>query len=644
MARGRLTDASILAVREATKLEVVVSQYLTLKKAGGDSLKGLCPFHDEKSPSFNVNPTRQVFHCFGCQEGGDAISFIQKIEGLTFIETIERLAQAFNVHLEYEETTGPDRTEHRTQRARLIAANTAAAAYYATQLTTPDAEPARTFLTERGFDQTAATTFTCGYAPEGWDTLIKHLTQQGFTPDELTAAGLTSDGKTGPIDRFRGRLMFPIADLNGDIIGFGARKLRDNDQGPKYLNTPETSIYKKSKVLYGLNDARKDISRTRRVVVVEGYTDVMACRLSGETTAVATCGTAFGEEHIRILRRLLGDDTTGGEVIYTFDGDTAGQKAALRAFTLDSHFQTHTTVAVEPTGMDPCELRLQQGDSGITNLLSHRIPLFEFALKATLSEHTLTTPEGRANALTATVPIVAAIKHEQMRGDYVRRLAGWLGSDPAEIQQAVLRAATTPAASGPATTREDTNPTTTPTVDAPPGVEPDTDPYAPVPAGTLPAERNALKVILHDQRTTQLAMADVEAKDFAHPTYRALWTAITTAATSPDAAGDWTTAVLKHATSPTIKSLVRELTVEQVEPADTHRTPINAAGGIDHGYAALTFLTLARHGCTHRRDTMERMLANPDLPEDQLTRILNAIPAMQERERHTIERINGHVQ
>ena len=376
--RGRIRAADIALVRERSKIDEIVGEHLQLKRAGGGSLKGLCPFHDEKSPSFQVTPSRNLFHCFGCGVGGDVISFIQQIDHLSFSEAVELLAGRANVELRYEDdggrpTAGPDRA-HVGQRARLVAANTAAAAFYIEQLGTPDAAPARQFLAERGFDRQTAVDFGCGFAPAGWDALTRHLRAQGFSQAELITAGLAKESSRGSlIDRFHRRLLWPIRDITGDVIGFGARRLREDDQGPKYLNTPETTLYKKSQVLYGVDLAKNDIATRYKAVVVEGYTDVMACHLAGETTAVATCGTAFGVEHIQILRRLLMDqDEFRGRVVFTFDGDEAGRKAALKAFADDQRFVTQTFVAVQPDGLDPCELRQQRGDLAVRDLIASR--------------------------------------------------------------------------------------------------------------------------------------------------------------------------------------------------------------------------------------------------------------------------------
>ena len=352
---GLIKREDIDEVRSRTDIKAVVDGYVTLKSAGIGSFKGLCPFHDERSPSFHVRPQVGTYHCFGCGESGDVISFVQKMDHGTFSETVEKLASRLGYELHYEDGgTGP-RREDVGKRQRLLDAHKVAAEFFREQLVTPGAAAARSFLAERGFDPAAAEHFGVGYAPQGWDSLLKHLTGRGFTREELAQTGMFSTGQDASrfYDRFRGRLIWPIRDLTGATIGFGARKLYEDDQGPKYLNTPETPLYKKSQVLYGIDLAKRSIAKDRQLVVVEGYTDVMACHLAGITTAVATCGTAFGTDHIKIARRLLSDDGSGGEVIFTFDGDAAGQKAALRAFEEDQRFNAQTFVAVDPNGMDP---------------------------------------------------------------------------------------------------------------------------------------------------------------------------------------------------------------------------------------------------------------------------------------------------
>ncbi|MFI9757941.1 DNA primase [Streptomyces sp. NPDC051963] len=423
---GRINDEDVKAVRDAVPIDAVVSEYLQLRNAGGGNLKGLCPFHDEKSPSFQVSPSKGLFHCFGCQEGGDTITFVMKVDHLTFSESVERLAGQAGIALRYEEG-GYNPSHQRGERIRLVEAHKIAAQWYMEQLATgPEADTGRKFLAERGFDQSAAEHFSVGYSPQGWDHLTRYLRGKGFTDKELLLSGLSQEGRRGPIDRFRGRLMWPIRDIGGEVVGFGARKLYESDNGPKYLNTPDTAIYRKSQVLYGIDLAKKDIAKSSRAVVVEGYTDVMACHLAGVTTAIATCGTAFGGDHIKILRRLLMDNGSA-RVIFTFDGDAAGQKAALRAFEDDQKFAAETYIAIAPDNMDPCELRLAKGDEAVADLVEPRTPLFEFALRQIVVRYDLDTPAGRAAALDEAAPIVARIKNSGAQHEVAVQLAGMLG-------------------------------------------------------------------------------------------------------------------------------------------------------------------------------------------------------------------------
>jgi DNA primase len=424
---GLIRDEDLALVRERSAVEEVIGEYLQLRNAGGGSLKGLCPFHDEKTPSFNVTPARGMWYCFSCTQGGDVITFVRKIDNLSFTEAVERLASRAGIELRYEQG-GSVPGKEQSQRRRLLEAHRAAAEYYAEQLTTHAAADGLAFLSSRGFEPADAQRFRVGYAPAEWDALTRHLRGRGFTEAELLAGGLASQGRRGLIDKFRGRLIWPIADLTGEVIAFGARKLAAGDDGPKYLNTPETVLFKKSSVLYGADMAKRDIAQHRQAVVVEGYTDVMACHLAGITTAVATSGTSFGDGHITILRRLLMDESQfRGEVIFTFDGDAAGQRAALRAFSMEERFVTQTFVAVQPDGLDPCDLRVKHGDAAVKDLIAQRVPLFEFAIRSALTEHNLETAEGRLAALDAAAVIVGKIKDRGLRQLYAVNLDRWLG-------------------------------------------------------------------------------------------------------------------------------------------------------------------------------------------------------------------------
>ncbi|WP_375388603.1 DNA primase [uncultured Amnibacterium sp.] len=434
---GRIRKSDVDEVRSRTDVAVVIGEQVALKPAGVGSLKGLCPFHDERSPSFTVRPAVGRYHCFGCGVDGDVISFLMELDHLSFADAVESLAARLNFTLTYEDGQPQQDVAN---RVRLLEANRLAAEWFVAQLPTPAAGPGQQFLTERGFDERAAAQFGVGWAPKSWDALTKHLRERGFTDTELSTAGLVSSGDRGVYDRFRGRLVWPIRDLTGATVGFGARRLLEDDQGPKYLNTPETPIYHKSQVLYGLDLAKRDISRSGRAVIVEGYTDVMACHLAGVPTAIATCGTAFGVEHIKVLRRVLGDETgSHGEVVFTFDPDAAGQKAAVRAFAEEQRFSARTFVAVGIDGLDPNDLRVQRGDEAVRAMVEAKRPMFEYMIRRVLDAHDLDSVEGRSSALREAAPIIADIRDTTVRPGYTRELARWLGMDLPEVQRAVQR-------------------------------------------------------------------------------------------------------------------------------------------------------------------------------------------------------------
>lgn len=438
---SRIRDEVVTAVREKAKIEEIVGEYVTLKKSGS-GYTGLCPFHDERSSSFHVSPAKGMYKCFGCGEGGDVISFLRKIDSSTFPEAVEKLCAKTGVIIEYTEGYRPVGIPAGL-RTRLIEANTLAMRFYRNQMKTPDGQRGKAYLNERGFDDEAIAAFNIGYSPASWDSLTLALKGEGYSEDELVTAGLAKkrDDKDGVYDNFRGRLMWPIRDLAGDIIGFGARKFSKDDPGPKYLNTSETPLYHKSDILYGIDSARKAIATSKEVVIVEGYTDVMACHLAGVMNAVAACGTAFGEGHIKVIRRLMNDtDMFSGKVIFTFDGDGAGQKAALRAFKEQSRFTATTYVVIAPDGMDPAEIRQKSGSEGLRDLIKTATPLAEFVIRTLIADHNLGTIEGRTNALRVVAPVLAGIRDKTMQAQYVPTVSGWLGVDERHVITAVQKA------------------------------------------------------------------------------------------------------------------------------------------------------------------------------------------------------------
>jgi DNA primase len=548
----RIRDADIAQVRDRARIDQVIGEYVALRRAGAGSVKGLCPFHDEKTPSFNVRTTNGTFHCFGCGEGGSVIDFVMKIEHLGFVEAVERLADKVGVQLTYV-GGGPAVQRDKGSRSRLLEANRKAAEFYGERLGSAEAAPAVEFLAARGFDRAAATHFGCGYAPADWDGLTKHLIASGFTFDELSKAGLSKEGRRGPIDRFRRRLLWPIRDLGGEVVGFGARRLFDDDPiEAKYLNTSDTPVYRKTHVLFGLDVAKREIARRRQAIVVEGYTDVMAMHLAGVTTAVASCGTSFGGDHISVLRRLIGDDSFDlGEMIYLFDGDAAGQAAALKAFEGEQQFVGQTFVAIAPDGLDPCELRQRSGDTAVRDLVARREPLFEFAIRSLLRDHDLDTTEGQVAALRRTVPLVAQIKDRSLRDGYARRLAGWVGwSDEATVVQ---RVRATAGGGAPARPRGGAARA------ADPGRPSARDPK-------LRLQREAVKAALQIPAVAGPAYDELPDEAFSHPSYTALHRAIRDAGGA--AAGlqgpEWLDAVGGRCLTES-RSLVTELAVEPMD-------------------------------------------------------------------------------
>jgi DNA primase len=577
---GRIPDRDIAAIRERTRIEDVVGDYVQLRRAGADSMKGLCPFHDEKSPSFHVRPNHGHFHCFGCGEGGDAYAFLQKIEHITFVEAVEMLADRIGYTVTYTGASNTNVQRDRGSRSRLIAANAAAAEFYAEALESPEAEPGRKYLTERNFDAAAAKHFGCGWAPSGWETLTKHLIRKGFEFKELEAAGLSREGKRGPMDRFHRRLLWPIRAASGEVIGFGARRMFDDDpMSAKFVNTPETVLYKKSSVLYGLDLAKRDIAKGHQAVVVEGYTDVMAMHLAGVTTAVASCGTAFGDEHLSMLRRLMMDDNFfRGELIYVFDGDAAGRAAALKALEGEQNLAGQSFVAVASDGMDPCDLRLKSGEAALRDLVARRTPLFEFAIRTALAEMDLESAEGRVAALRRCVPMVALIKDPTLRDEYARQLAGWVGWD--DVAQVIARvrdgskSARSPqglqAQHGRGTRTESRRPGA---AVAPERPEPVQRPNPKDP--TLWPQREALKSALQYPALSGPVFDTLTVESFTHPGYAAVRGAIEAAGGTSTGIGgaEWIDAVRQRTASPAAGALVNELSVEGIRVEDEEKLP-----------------------------------------------------------------------
>jgi len=591
---GRIREEDIAEVREKARIDDVVSGYVTLRNAGGGSMKGLCPFHDEKSPSFNVRPSVGGWHCFGCGEGGDVFDFLMKIDGLTFMECVERLAERYGVQLRRLDGDEPQRPSG-PRRSRLIAAHNDAQEWYAEQLGSAEAITARQFLASRGFDKDAAATFGVGFAPRDGRALYNHLRQKGYTDEELTVGGLIGRSR---FDQFQSRLLWPIRESSGDVIGFGARKIFEDDRREaKYLNTPETPIYKKSQVLYGIDLARREIARSSQAVVVEGYTDVMACHLSGVPTAVATCGTAFGEEHVRTLRRFLHDhEEFRGEVIFTFDGDAAGQKAAVKAFGLDQSFVSQTYVAVEPSGLDPCDLRLEKGDDAVRELVARRVPLYRFVLGNVIDKYDLDRADGRIDAVREASRLVASIRDQSKVTAFAQEISKMVGSDIdtnqvlSEVRRAARRGPREQAG-GPGQQGhqghqgqhgqhgQQEQPTERPRV-------PDLrDPR-------FSLERETLKLVIQHPTVLAPYAGDLGGNDFTHPTYRGVWETVAARGGPGRAVDDqaWAGRLRDGVSDPAVLSAISAL---GVEPLMTVRDP-DAAYVAAHVYKLQELTALRR--------------------------------------------------
>ncbi|WP_314686975.1 DNA primase [uncultured Bifidobacterium sp.] len=458
---GMIDKSDVEKVRAAADLYDIVSSTVTLKSSGTGTFVGLCPFHDEKTPSFNIRPALGVWHCFGCGLGGDVFAYVQQRENVDFREAVELLADRYHIELHYANGT-PENGRSGSKRSRLLEANEEAERFFTESLASrvqdvQGADEARAMLEGRNFAQGDWERFGCGYAPKGWDNLVRRLADRGFTQKEMIDAGLARQGQRGVYDYFRGRVTWPIRDSTGRTLGFGARRLFDDDAiEAKYINTPDTALYRKTQVLYGLDIAKPAIVRRRQAVVVEGYTDVMACHLAGVDTAVATCGTAFGAEHAKMIRRLVSDDALGAvqlvgplkvagqslssRVVFTFDGDAAGQKAAIHAFSLDSAFLSQTFVAVAQDNLDPCDLRIRHGDEAVRALVAEARPLYDFVIDAVIDRFDLGFATGRMGAVKAVAPLVAQIRDMSLLDMYTRKATRRIGVDLDLMRGEVLRA------------------------------------------------------------------------------------------------------------------------------------------------------------------------------------------------------------
>jgi DNA primase len=423
-----ILDEDVARVREASNLVAVASEHMALKRVGR-RYSGLCPFHGERTPSFTVNPEMGVYYCFGCGAKGDAITFVREIEHLDFVGAVERLAARAGITLRYDDAAV---SRERQRRDRLIEASAAAVAFYHRLLVeSPEGGFARRYLRSRGIEGDVARRFQLGWAPEGYDELSRHLQHEKFSRRDLLDAGLAFVNRANRLqDHFRGRVMFPIFDTKGDPVAFGGRTLRS--EGPKYKNSPESAIYQKSRILYGLNWAKSDVVAKGEAVVCEGYTDVIAFFSAGVPRAVATCGTALGEEHLRVLRNFA------RTVVLAYDADDAGQAAAERVYQWESTFEMRLAVADLPAGEDPADVGLSD-PARLATAVERARPFLQFRLDRLLAASDLATVEGKAAAAESAARLVAEHPSDLVRDQYVMQLSDRLGIDADRLRQAVAR-------------------------------------------------------------------------------------------------------------------------------------------------------------------------------------------------------------
>ncbi|MCA1830706.1 MAG: DNA primase [Actinobacteria bacterium] len=500
--KGRIRDDDVQEVRRRSNLVDVAAEYMQVRRAGRQ-FRALCPFHSEKTPSFYMDPAKQLYNCHGCHEGGDVITLVEKLENLSFVEAIERLARRAGFELRYEQLSDSDRKAFR-RRARLIDAHRAAVEWYHAVLLTDDAaSDARTYLKSRGFGKETAVQFRIGFSKPG---LASALKRQGFTDAELSDAGLASRAPDGSLsDRFRNRVMFPIFDVTGEPVAFGARRMRDTDQGPKYLNSAESPIYKKAHMLYALNWAKGEVVKSGRAVLVEGYTDVIALHQAGITEAVATCGTALGLEHLRTLQRFLGEK---GQFVFALDMDDAGQAASEKTFEQFASWAEDLRVlfriARMPSGKDPADAIATLGPDGFRALVEDAPPLLEVALRREAERYNVGDPELRARALAACVRLLSRSSyHLAVRDEYARRLSDWIRVDPNVLFLELNKAEQT-------------------------GVAPKAvaDSVLKRSSGQVRLEKEALRIAIHDPVLAKQSADDVDPAFFSVPAHRAIWTAL----------------------------------------------------------------------------------------------------------------------
>ncbi|MGW2569435.1 DNA primase [Streptomyces sp. NPDC001537] len=598
----------LAALKAAVPLNDVISAYVPLRKAGRE-FRGTCPFCGDESGQFSVNSNKGVYHCFECSAGGDALTFIRQMERLSFGEAVDRLAAQGGITL--RAGAGHHDRQH-VERIRLVEAHSAAAEFYSTELnTSTEAEIGRKFLAEHGFDQAAAARFGVGYSRQGWDHLTRYLRGRGFTDKELLLSGLVQEGRHGLVDRFRGRLMWPIRNIGGEAVGFAARRLYEADTGPNYINTPETPIYKKSQVLFGVDLAKKSIARTNRAVVVEDYADVMAFYLAGITTAVSTCGTAFGSDHIAVLRRLLKDNGSS-QTIFIVDNDDLGRRAALRA--LDDYHKAPGESYIAVTAGGPSELRLAKGDAAVADLAEPRAHFFEFLMDQIIAGYDLKTPAGQRSALEEAAPVFARIREHGALVEVAVQLAGKLGDLDTDlvVRRVKLLARETRGNVGQADAERRPPHTTKPTLNL-------RDPVH-------LTERELLKVALQRPDLISPAFDAYGIDEFTAPPYAAVRRAIMEAGGAEygvQAPQQYLALVLQSAPDEAIRATVTELATEPIMRKN-----------VDEAYAGEQLVVVRRHSVDRRMQDLLSALSRESVSEEpsHLTALQNELWTLQQYE------------
>ncbi len=603
---AKINDEDIDRLRDSSDIVEVVSAYTQLKKSGGSTYKGLCTFHSDKTPSMSVDQGKGLFFCFGCGEGGNIYHFIQKMENLEFPDAVEWLARKTGFQLRYEEQRPGDRAA-RGLKQRIIAANEEATSYFHKALMeSPAASEARQYLASRGFDRDVAANWELGYAP-GRDSLAKYLMGKGFSQDELLGADLVkkSDRDGSIYDSFRQRIVFPTRSHQGDVLGFGARKLLESDTGPKYLNTSETRVFQKSRVMYGLLKAKATLGKGASAIVVEGYTDVIALHEAGIDQAVATNGVALGESHFELLKKFT------HRLVLMFDADTAGKGATERGFDLQHKLGLEVLVAPLPEGSDPADVVKNQGADALRKVVDDASPLMEFKLEQTVAKLRLDTPESRGRAVHEVVQVLGWHPDPVARHEYAFLAARLIGVDSDAVQRALGEGGSrAPQSAHNGGTRDARREERFP--------------------GHVKVEREALQLLITQARSTGPWLKDIAAADFTAPARRELFEAGKTALDS--GASDLSPDIAAKL-SPDAFSLYTELTVG----ADEH--PIDDLNErLLEVFVRLRVFSLERN-IKVRRATLQEV--NPVVEADKHDELFTELVGLEAARRDLLRQLQG---